>query len=326
MEFFNRGKLPLSNTAMKVAARNLQQFADHAAAASIAIRAALREDAKNTYELWHRDKSKGRIGVDAPLTWVSGGCGSGKTELTYAAARHAARNGYRVVTITTENNHPFRWQKGDRVTVDLRESWPHSAEEITRQLMPQLSNAALINLIILCPVLMKSGVDAIPQMEQVRRLVIDALPRECFLVIDDPFSPYPMEPILPKLRSALGKTASMAIISSPYLPDAHSEVIAQGECLISMRMVEPYDCGFDHRNLREGMGYLHFNGEITAIEGDYEFDLDPAYVLSDQVRKAIERLEKILNTGETHTHMDRLEAVARACGYRSWHAAQGRSR
>ncbi|MFX4299878.1 hypothetical protein [Pseudosulfitobacter pseudonitzschiae] len=325
MNSFNRGKLSLSNNAVKVAARKLQETESHPAAASIAVRAALREDAQNIYELWHRDKSKGRIGVDASLTWVNGCAGSGKTELTYAAARHAARNGCRVVTLTTDHSYAMRWHDEDRVLVDLREVWPHSEDQIRSRIGPHLGNPGLINLTVLIPVLIKLPEELIGASASLRKYLIDHLPDKSLFVVDDLYNPFPPEPFLPGLREALQKTGSSAIISTQVVPERLSENIHENECQITMRLLDPPQIEYDHTNLREGMGYLHSNGEVIPIEGDYEFDLDPEKIHSGAIRKAILRLEKNLSEGECLSHISRLEAIARACGYRSWHAAQGRS-
>lgn len=325
MNLHHSGKFPLSSTAMKIAARNLQQFADHPAVASIAIRHAVRADTDHLYKLWHRNKSEGQTSVDAALTWVSGCCGSGKTELTFAAARHAARNGRRVVTLTTDHSYAMRWHDEDRVLVDLREGWPHSEDQIRSRIGPHLVNPGLINLTVLIPVLIKLREELIGVAASLRKYLINHFPHESLFVVDDLYNPYPQEPFLPGLREALHKTGSSAIISTQVVPERLSETILENDCQITMRTLDPPQTGLDYKNLREGMGYLHIHGEVIPIEGEYEFSLDPERILCGALMEAISRLEKNLSGRDCPTHISRLEAIARACGYRSWHAAQGRS-
>lgn len=324
MSILDRGKLTLSNMAMKTAARSLKAISDHPAAASIAIRDAIRADADHLYQIWHRDKSKGRMDIDARLTWVSGCCGSGKTELTFAAARNAAHNGYRVVTLTTDNNYPWRWRRDESDVIDLREDWPRSCETRISELESRLADPGLITVIVLVPVLSKLSVEMADAILPLRQLIIDNLPDQCLLVLDDLYSPDPLPRILPKLQDTLRRTGSRAIVSSQDVPEGLSEQLTSDDYHITMRLLHPSGLSSDHRDLREGMGYLHMNGEVIPIEGDYEFDLDPKKVLPGQVREVITRLENILSREGNLTHIGRLEAVARACGYRSWHAAQGR--
>lgn len=70
-----------------------------------------------------------------------------------------------------------------------------------------------------------------------------------------------------------------------------------------------------------------------AIVGDNEEDLftcyndlnpSPSSCLTPAALRAIEHLRRTRPKWREGSHTDRLEAVARACGYRSWHAAQGR--
>jgi hypothetical protein len=309
---------------MKAAARSLKTTADHPATALIAIRDAIRVDADHLYQIWHRDKSEGRIDIDARLTWVSGCIGSGKPELTYAAARNAARNGYRVITVTTDNNYPYRWRRDERVVIDLRKSWPHSCETYMSELKSQLADPAIINLAVLVPELLKLSVEETNPILQLRQMILDNLPDHCLFVMDDLFYFHPLPPVLPQLQSALHRTGSRAIVSSQDVPEGISEQLTSDDCHITMRLLHPSGLEKDHSTLREGIGFLHIDGEVLPIEGDYEFDLYPNSVFSEQAREVITRLEHILSREGILTHIGRLEAVARACGYRSWHAAQGR--
>lgn len=70
-----------------------------------------------------------------------------------------------------------------------------------------------------------------------------------------------------------------------------------------------------------------FTGTLTTAEGRTVVVTVPeagSAGIPAAAEAAIERLTASLAQGEGKSHVKRLEIVARACGYRSWHAAEGR--
>ena len=323
MAFYQFGKFNLSTDAMKVAARSLQLHVDYPTRAAIALREGLHCDANHLFRVWRRKNREGLLGVDAVLNWVIGNTGSGKQKLTFAAARHAARHGYRVVTITTDTAYPSHWHSQDRAVVDLRDGWPHSADQIKEKLAP-LSNPELISLIVLVPFTMRCSDVSAGHVSDVTTYIIDNFPPRSCLVVDEQHCALPPVQV-DALRAAFKRKQSRAIFSCKSPKDADERNIGDDDTLILMRLDADPCVGIEWKNLEANTGYLRAeDGSYIPIEGANEFRSEPERILSKPRSKAIARLEKSLRKYPPDSHMDYLETMARVCGYRNWHAAQGR--
>lgn len=324
MTFFNRGKLPLSNNAIKCAVRCLQAEPARPDRAAIAIRQALCEDATVVFEVNNRSDLKGRISVDAPLTWVSGCCGSGKNELVHGASRSAARNGRRIVMITADARVVQRWHKADVRVIDLREIEFDQSVDLQSLIDASLEDGSIACLIILIPVLTKLTTEAAAAFDHLYPHVISRLPKGAFFIIDEVLLSHGTINFLRGMRNSLSSLGSYAMITCFRIPAACLPEVSSEDCYIQMRDACSPKAAVSCRSMREGEGLLALNGETIPIEGDYEFSVSPPLVLSDHVLSVIKRLEERLMKGVAQGHIAHLEAVARSCGYRSWHAAQGR--
>lgn len=63
---------------------------------------------------------------------------------------------------------------------------------------------------------------------------------------------------------------------------------------------------------------------FAPVLGGFEFSLEPVSVYTEAAQRVMRKIEDGLGAHQAETHIQRLELVARSCGYRSWHAAQGR--
>lgn len=85
----------------------------------------------------------------------------------------------------------------------------------------------------------------------------------------------------------------------------------------------PSPCGFNRQDLK--IGQFMLNGFLDAVYDTPEKLGDPRKSrLGDAAIRAVGRLEAEFLKGNVRTHTDRLNAVAKACGFRSWHAVQCR--
>jgi hypothetical protein len=104
---------------------------------------------------------------------------------------------------------------------------------------------------------------------------------------------------------------------SPNLPVLSGDVRMQGRCASRSEISDLAS------HLKEGQFLLEIpEGEWEMIEGPYEFDIDPLPSIGAQVHDILTRLESAATRFTRDTHMQRLEMIARAAGYRNWHSAQ----
>lgn len=87
--------------------------------------------------------------------------------------------------------------------------------------------------------------------------------------------------------------------------------------------VEPELKILDLQDLQEGNGYLMAAGNSVPVQGGHEDTVPPDPIINDRTKALIDRITQKVKLHSAGTHMERLELVARCCGYRSWHAAQG---
>lgn len=89
----------------------------------------------------------------------------------------------------------------------------------------------------------------------------------------------------------------------------------------------------DTSRLQLGEGLLRVGDELIGVDAGYEpsdlirvrKDFVAPSTYAPQVYEVVARIDALVRSDPPTTHIARLELVARACGYRSWHAAQGRS-
>lgn len=81
----------------------------------------------------------------------------------------------------------------------------------------------------------------------------------------------------------------------------------------------------DLLDLTSGSGFLLRDGTAIRSTAPHLSSAGEGRILSRGALNAVRILTERLGEGWPSTHTERLELMARACGYRSWHAAQGRT-
>jgi len=310
-----QGKFALSNAAMKLAARRVASNPDQIEAA---VRAAMWHDASAFFAINNRFDESVRYEIIAPIAWVSGSSGSGKTELMHAASRNAARAGAQVITLSGYCEVAHRWHEDDRAVLDLRDHRLEVAE------MESFMKRCEPYLIIALPNIFKSRPDHIEAIQDFIMKVIENLSDGMVLVIDEVVLDLLALPrMVAQLRTHLASRGINAIISMQDRNDIAPYVV-EGDAEIVMRSFNETDFNGALLELVEGEGFLVQNGKVAPVLSDYEFTDKPMHVLPAEAQKVVERLKAQLTDGGNLGHIGRLDAVARACGYRDWHTAQGR--
>ncbi|MFG6572036.1 hypothetical protein ACGYLO_10565 [Sulfitobacter sp. 1A13353] len=311
----NQGKFALSNAAMKLAARRVASNPDKIEAA---VRAAMWHDASAFFGINNRFDKSVRYEVIAPIVWVSGCTGSGKHELTHAASRSAGRAGAQVITLTTLPDMAYRWHEDEREVFDIREKTLEVAE--LRRLMKRNDP----HLIIRLPVLAKACPERISEVQIFIEEVIQLLNENMIFVIDRfVLDVVNLPKLMQHLRAQIRTTGVSAIVSIEERKFS-ADLVMKGDAEIVMRGIDSTDFDGALPELIEGEGFLVQNGKVIPVLSDYEFTYEPMHVLPAKARNVVKRLKAQLSGGGDLGHIGRLDAVARACGYRNWHTAQGR--
>ena len=311
----NQGKFALSNAGMKLAARRLADYPDQVEAA---VRAAMWYDTPSFFGIRNRFDKNVRYEVVAPITWVSGCAGSGKTELMHAASRDAARAGAQVVTLSGYCEVAHRWHEDDRAILDLRDHRLEVSE------MERFLRRCEPYLIIALPIISKCHPDQIAAIQDFIEKVFDKLSDGMVLVIDEVVLEVMALPyLIVQLRKKLADRRIHAMISMQERNHFAPHVV-QRDAEIVMRGIDHTDFDGALLELIEGEGFLVQNGKVIPVLSDYEFTYEPMHVLPARAQNVVKRLKGQFSGGVNLGHIGRLDAVARACGYRNWHAAQGR--
>lgn len=331
----NSGKLRLSTAAMKIAA---WQLADgESGQASRAIRAALCHDNPYPIALDIRDgnMTPSRVELQSRVTWLVGVTGSGKTEAAHAGLRAAARAGHLTAHITAGNDIYRRWHRSEVSAFDFTAAEKHDDLPLP-DLVAALSDRNRIHIRLSTPYAhtlkgvdfsIEPFLDAMEQSRAPRTILIEEAEwRHAGLV--DRLKSLIMK--RPDHRFIIAVQDAQAVESA--IDPSRDAVIAMRSCDTPQMMRHLDLVGAPHLKsechyLREGEGFLIQAGEARPVLCGYEFQLDPDPVLAgSEAERAIRHLKESIQETAPRTHTERLEAVARACGYRSWHAAQGRDR
>jgi len=322
------GKLPLSSAAMKVTARALSSgMSGHGA-----LMAALRHEEPKPFSLSLRGKPDQRVQIDQPLVWISGAVGSGKTEATVSLMKDATRVGYRTVSTSTHNATLHRWRPEERVAIDLREveDDPEAISCKLRLAKVAFCGKSAAHLGILLPNLHKSSVsmaeDLVPALVELSTL----LDVETRIVLSDPgHLVTDLLSLVAPLREAAIRSGSQVLIETSRPFRVLGQSILDEDGLLLMYTPE---AGPDQSSLRSEEGLLRVGETFMAIDTGYEApdlvragrDFFAAPSHPQNVYEVAKRIDERVRSDPTATHIGRLELVAQACGYRSWHAAQGR--
>ena len=321
------GKLDLTTDAVKVVAKRLERSHEDGGSPKAAIMAGLRFDNEPRYCF----TNKSIVGSDEPPHWVnlrnpmkviSGSQGCGKTRLLKIWTQLAAEKGFSSLSVSAEM--PRRWADEDLFVIDgptTVAGSPRVAEEVRRSLrkgdVPHL-----------CVVIANPVVHRELNRQFVRQVLRDVYENghdDVFVTVDD-FEWGEDTDLLSWIAQASETRTFQFATTTRRSTDFSMKDFSKLPSELRMYSDSSADrmhAGFNRQDLK--IGQFMLNGFLDAVYDTPEELGDPRKSrLGDAAMRAVGRLEAELLKGNVHTHTDRLNAVAKACGFRSWHAVQGR--
>lgn len=322
---FDNGRLSLSQGAMKSAASFIKNNANDLHCALGALRVGLRKDAPEALAI---SKNEAEIRIGSPLTWYLGGDGAGGARNACALARGAARRGWSVINVTWNPNAQMHWSPRDHVHLlpEVEDMRSGKAAADLAAAMEKLQVSKSLVATIQMPGWVKISEKEQPVCIDFLRAIGNALQPGVFLIVDRWTGPEEMETDLCGLLRARAKMVGAQVIllrddmawTDPRIEDADGLIVGHSH-------TSPTLPDHDQRIFDETKVAVRIEGEFTVVTISAE---DGAFyqrpIFDDKFDRAVDRLQRGIDAGKLETHTHRLNAVARACGYADWHAAQGR--
>lgn len=340
---FSASKFPLTAEAMKIVAKTLTFPDDLGGSPRAAVMAGMRNDSPRTGYCaiimppqpgsTQKDPSCGLI---KPVIFVSGDIGVGKTELLQTWMRLAAEDGYRSLFLCRKIIQ--NWDDQDVVSLD----GPASADEIegiVAKARDALLRADVSHIhASMVPYADRQDLFRLLVHKTVRE-IIDNRRQDFVFAIDDMDWSQDQE-LLREICDYANVTPSFRFFTTSLITadlPAENFVLKPTELLMRTVRKDQMMAGELDRSLL-GKGCFYQNKDSDGVYRTYTRSRSGLHTptrLREPVRKvtsclpppallAIKRLESALRIHPHSTHTERLEMVARACGYRSWHAAQGK--
>lgn len=287
----------LSTPAMKAAARALRDHADIGpdGSARAAVMAGLRHDHPQPARIPHIDGPS--VVLTAPVIWLTGQPGSGLFTLQSLWVSEALHCGHRVLFVSPHSRLlGFREELEDEGVFRVTHNLSDPARQVSAVKIPSYDQASMLH-----PFLSEALGAALEN-------ALDSTP-EPFWVVFDQHLPDP--DLLDKLRSSPRvRTLVTAFDPAGDAPKA-------GDACVQTLGAKAADADTVVWTMRILQG-----SEDTRMDARL-WDPSPKGLI-DGAEMVISRLSARPSHGGLRTHTQRLEAVARACGFSSWHAAEGR--
>lgn len=243
-----------------------------------------------------------------PLAWVSGSSGSGKTEAANSWLRDAVTSGRPAVMVTTETRFWSQWHPEDVLIIQEYE------RDLIRDRVRR-SERPFTLIVSKPPQTDRQGGSV---MRDMFLDALDALPRDGLLVADEMhWGSVPDRETLTSLNSG-------QLILLAQSDEAIRHLRRPEDGFFGALLPRNTIPGDPRADLRTGEAFYEALNVRIKVDFPYHPDLFGASFLRKPERLALSKLEPNKEALRRVTHMEKLEAVARACGYRSWHAAQGR--
>ena len=302
MSFSYDDKLCLSQRGMKIVAAALATGTP----AKEAVRAGMRASCPSSVNVSGSDGAE--ISVTQPVIWVSGTTGSGKSELAHACVRTASAFG-RPTLMVSDETFAQRWDSGDAVrleddtcTIDsMRTAFAAGKHVSVRAPRPYDVPPAAYE----------------ARLSSLLSIVRESVPEDGLVVLDE------VNWLRIPDRSLLISMERGQVMCLTQNDRSITHLRTDADALIGLFSTDPSD-GPERTKLSAGRGILF----SAHGQPDVRFSHHQIAELAERTRahltRAVERVVQRLEGRTWDTHTQRLEAVARACGYRSWHAAQGR--
>lgn len=248
------------------------------------------------------------------MTLLMGAEGSGKSEMTLGLASQAVQAGRRAFLLDDEDFIASVQDRAGREAALVGKDFWRDAD-LVLQPLPFLGSARVEHVIDLC-VAAKPG--------DLLAINLDILGHDA----QDSFTL--LRALADRGHHVVVSTQEMrGHVSSADLDDLKTLVLMRQvnagswmDRILKMAGLETIPAPRTMQALRPGEGFLAHAGTLTPFRSDMmrpgTFGLPPA------AEAAAARLDVALGKHPCATHTERLEMVARAFGFRSWHAAQGR--
>lgn len=148
--------------------------------------------------------------------------------------------------------------------------------------------------------------------------ILDALPAKALIAVDE------MDWRSVRDRNMILPTRKGQLVGLTQIDDDVEHLRKPEDAFVGMFTPSPSGGGRVRKLLREGEAvYLTVDDEIEVVSPYTGHEIGLPLLSKDEQSVAL-KLEDMRPRLEKLTHTERLEAVAKSCGYRSWHAAQGR--
>lgn len=314
----NTSQAQFSTVAIKVAAKTLGETQS----ARAALMAALRHDHPLTVSV---TMGGAKTHLEHPVIWVFGVTGSCKTHMATAWARAAGSSGHKTCFITTKPGLHNAFPSIESVLL----TGSASEDELRNALA---SPHVPVTMVLVDPV-QKTG-DA--HSEGVMKAATAFIASDCDLIIVDDFSRRPLATdAIEMIAEHARRSQKRVIILADDWNHMRFGLIKENDAVLVMRSVNgpeftdlllkniPWDRGtlcFRHLSALDiGKGVLMSSDGFYAFEGPY--DPSSSTMFDAPTNRAITALE---SSPRATTHTDRLNALALACGFKGWHAVEGR--
>lgn len=326
---FSKDKFALSADAMKVVAKALAVPDEMGGTPRAAVMAGMRNDNEPRFCFADRFEK----GAKTPEAWtniyksmkfISGDTGAGKTHLMRTWAQLAAEKGYRSLSLSKEP--PRGWADEDISTFDAPAS-PDEVVAVCDRIRDALTRGEASHIhFSMGPYATQNAL----YRSVVHRVVDDFVwdGREDILFTVDDFDWREEVPLLYKVSDYASVARFQFATTTRRTADLPAERFAVRPSeirMLSTHREDDHHAGHNRHDLERGQFLLGDESEKT-YRTPKDLGTPGASRLPEFSLRAIARLERAKRERPMETHTERLEAVARACGYRSWHAAQGRAK
>ena len=320
--FFNlprKGQLALSSSSIKLMAKVFGETGH----ADVAVRAALRNDTPSKLSVMLNGSEQT---LDNQVIWAFGTTGAGSTEMAVSFAKENSARGGKTCFITPRTIL-HRLPAQETYYSGLGWNLDYISENVKMLDHP----FCVLTVRNVCRSVKDHAADFLSALK-----VVDLLDADLIVLDDVLWNIYPAEAaaFIDKMRN-LGKRLIVMSMEWRLVP---RDAIIPSDAVLLMRSVtgEEYQKDlfsrlpwFTHEppqhedvvHFQPGEGFLVSLTKFGSFVIHYR-DTDESY-LPDPAVRAVKMLSGENRRG---TYMARLDAAARACGYRSWHAAEGRNR
>lgn len=342
---FKDGRLAMSPGAMKIAAKALSKGRPVPA-----IMAGLRHDA---------EKAGGPLRLPYPIereVLITGAFGSGWMTLTAAVMKDVINAGYRIIRFTSKNPEKCYPKDGPpSMIIWGSDPWFHGWESetgisvmnmhdiegnVTKQVKRYLDSSLAKDSVLVTGLHLDPQVLSEEREEELIQGAVKALSErddlsDCVLVLESvPIGERHVDLLRKKFAGVIRSFSVYSPENESVNPDTPC-LFGYGSCVsavVSSRGIF-YAGRYGDRKVADALTQVRVtSGEPAPWDGEeirFDFqDRSREDQPREEIVRAIRRLKSVIEDDDGNlllkTHTERLNAVAQACGYADWHAAEGR--